>query len=92
MTAFRARRVTVAPGEARPYDAGEWHDALVLLARGVVELEGVSGARRTFRRGAVLHLDAVPLRALRNPGDEPALLIAVSRADPPRRDSKEIPT
>ena len=37
------------------------------------------GARGRFARGAVLSLSALPLRALRNAGAEPAVLVALSR-------------
>ena len=44
-----------------------------------LELRGVSGARSSFGRGDLLYLQGVPLRALHNPGSEPAVLVAVSR-------------
>ncbi len=73
------RVVAVAPGDVRPYDADEWRDALVLVRSGEIELRGVSGACRSFGRGDLLYLQGVPLRALHNPGSEPAVLVAVSR-------------
>ena len=73
------RVVEVAPGADRPYDAAEWHDALVLVRTGRIELRGVSGARRAFGTGDLIYLQGVPLRALHNPGAEPAVLVAVSR-------------
>jgi len=76
---FAVRVVAVPPGLARAYDAAEWRDALVLVARGEIELEGVGGGRKCFRRGAVLSLDGLPLRALHNRGAQPASLVAVSR-------------
>ena len=76
---FAVRVVAVPPGGDRPYDAAEWHDALVLVQHGEIELRGVSGATRSFGRGALLWLDGVPLRVLHNPGAEPAVLLAVSR-------------
>ena len=76
---FEWATVVVAPGEARRFDAAEWRDALVMVREGEIALEGVSGALRMFRRGDVLALADVPLRALRNPGTQPALLVAVSR-------------
>jgi hypothetical protein len=75
--AFRVRTVTVDPD--RPFREVEWADALVLVERGEIELEGVSGARWRFRRGDVLWLSGLPLRALRSSGREPAVLVAVSR-------------
>ena len=44
-------------------------------------LRGVSGASRSFRRGDLLWLANVPLRGLRNPGSEPAVLLAIARAN-----------
>jgi hypothetical protein len=73
------REVAVAPGADRPYDEAEWRDALVLVKAGRIELCGVSGATQAFGRGDLLYLQGVPLRALRNPGTEPAVLVAVSR-------------
>ena len=76
---MRMRVVAVAPGDERPYDEDEWRDALVLVRSGEFELRGVSGATQAFGTGDVLYLEGVPLRALHNPGSEPAVLVAVSR-------------
>jgi hypothetical protein len=51
----------------------------VVVERGRIELEGLSGARRTFERGAALWLAGVPLRALHNHGREPAVMVAFTR-------------
>ena len=77
---FRARVVTVAPGEERTYDAAEWRDSIVAVERGELELECTSGGRRRFERGSVLWLCGLPLRALRSTGRESVLLVAVCRA------------
>jgi hypothetical protein len=77
---FELRTVVVAPGEARRYDAAEWRDAIVAVEAGAIELEGVSGSRRGFRRGDLLALDGVPLRALRNRGTQPAVLVSIARS------------
>ncbi|HEV3477822.1 MAG TPA: hypothetical protein VG144_00075 [Gaiellaceae bacterium] len=76
---FDVRAVGVEPGGHRIYHATEWDDALVVIARGEVELECLSGTRVTFGRGDLLWLAGLPLRALHNPGREPVLLVAVSR-------------
>ena len=76
---FDVLAVSVDVGVDRIYNEAEWGDALVLVARGEVELEDVSGDVRCFGRGAVLCLVGLPLRALRSRGEEPALLVAVSR-------------
>ena len=78
-SAFEVRRVAVAPGGSRAYDEAEWSEALVVVERGRIELEGLSGARRTFERGAALWLAGVPLRALHNHGREPAVMVTFTR-------------
>jgi hypothetical protein len=76
---FRFASVELEPGGTRPYEAGEWAGALVVVARGEVELECRDGGRRRFGRGEALWLSGLPLRALRNPTGEPAVLVAISR-------------
>jgi hypothetical protein len=67
----------LAPGAARTYDPGEWAGALVVLARGRVELEVRDGGDRVvLSRGAIFWLDGLPLRALHNRGEEDAVLLA----------------
>lgn len=80
---LRRRLIVVAPGRRRPYDRAEWRDAIVVVEDGEIDLEctepgGPVGGSHRFRRGAVLWLDGLPLRALYNPGREPAVLAAVS--------------
>jgi hypothetical protein len=76
---FALRVVAVPPGDELAYVAGDWSDAVVVVEHGEVELECLAGGRRAFACGAVLWLAGMPLRALRNPGPEPAVLSAVSR-------------
>jgi hypothetical protein len=78
-SAFVLRAVAVAPGCKRAYDEREWRDAVVVVRRGEVELECLSGTSHRFRRGDLLWLTGLPLRALHNRGREPVLLVAVSR-------------
>jgi hypothetical protein len=77
--AFVLRAVTVAPGSERAYDEREWRDALVVVRRGEIELEWLGGASRRFRRGDLLCLTGLQLRALHNRGGDTVLLVAVSR-------------
>lgn len=77
---FTQRVVALAPGQSHAYVDADWAGAIVLLARGEVELEAVSGARRLFHRGDLLWLPCLPLRALHNPGPDSAVLVAISRA------------
>ncbi len=83
MTATRPRvvlrAIAVAPGCRRVYDEAEWRDAIVLVRRGEIELESLSGTSHRFRRDDLFWLTGLPLRALHNRGREPALLVAVSR-------------
>jgi hypothetical protein len=76
---FERRRVSVAPGTARAYLEADWRGALVLVQKGEIELESVTGERERFRTGNILFLVGLRLRALHNLGKEPALLLAVSR-------------
>jgi hypothetical protein len=76
---FVRRQVVVDPGDRRPYEQAEWDDALVIVKRGEIDLECRAGGRMRFIAGDMLWLTGLPLRALRNPGAEPAVLVAVSR-------------
>lgn len=78
---FRFRVVTVEPGVDRIYTGAEWRDALVVVARGELELQSSDGDSYRFGRGCVLCLDGLPLRALRSRGPAPTVLVAVSRSD-----------
>jgi quercetin dioxygenase-like cupin family protein len=76
---FELRVITIEPGGERAYDDADWRDALVVIERGAVELEGLSGRRYACRRGDVVWLERLPLRVLRNRGRVAAVLAAVSR-------------
>src|SRR3954469_10785033 len=76
---FARRRVVLAPGASRPYEAAEWDDALVIVKRGEIDVECRAGGRMRFVAGDMLWFTGLPLRALRTPGPEPAVLVAVSR-------------
>ena len=78
---FTRRALAVPAGEERVADTAGWGDALVVVERGQVELERRGGTRGRFGRGDILWVSAGSLRALRNPGRELALLVAVFRAD-----------
>ena len=80
--AFRRRVVSIEPGGEVLYEAADWEDALVVVERGELEVEGRCGGRRRFQRGDVLWLAGLPLTILRNPGTEPAQIAAVSRRGP----------
>ena len=76
---FDFRTVEVEIGIDRIYNEAEWRDSLVVVARGEIELESVSGDACRFGCGAVLCLVGLPQHALRSRGGEPAVLVAISR-------------
>lgn len=76
---FERRVVVLAPDQTWVYDHAEWRGAIVVVEHGQIELECLDGSRHRFRGGDILWLDRLPLRALHNPGDTSAVLIAVSR-------------
>ena len=78
-SAFTIRVVVVAPGGERAYDATEWCDALVEVEHGELDVEMRHGDRCRFGSGVVLWLVGLPITRLHNPGDEPTVLVAVSR-------------
>ena len=77
---FECRAVTVEPGGDRIYHDGEWRDALVVIARGEIELEGRDGRRQRLTSGAVFWLAGLPLRRIHNHGAETAHLVTISRS------------
>jgi hypothetical protein len=76
---FERRLIRLSAGCERPYEHSEWEDELVVVVCGAIELEGLSGRRWTFSKGAILWLTDLPLRSLHNSGSETAVLMAVSR-------------
>jgi quercetin dioxygenase-like cupin family protein len=76
---FEVRAVALEPGGDRIYNESEWRDAMVVVARGEIELEYQNSRRHRFERGDVLWLCRLPLRALHNRGTEDVVLVAVSR-------------
>ena len=77
--AFTRRELVLDPGARRAYDETEWHDALVVVKRGELDVECRAGARMRFVAGDMLWLTGLPLRALTNEGLEPVVLVSVSR-------------
>jgi hypothetical protein len=85
--AFELRVLALPSGCERLYDGAQWRDAIAVVERGEIELEGSSGSRFRFGRGDVLWLTGLPLRALCNRGREPAVLVAVSRRGEQKHDA-----
>jgi glyoxylate utilization-related uncharacterized protein len=76
---FVMRVVTVPVGSAVAYVEEEWRGAIVVVERGEVELEAVDGERHRFGPGDLIWLEGVRLRVLRNAGEQPLRLKAISR-------------
>ena len=76
---FVRRLVMVPPQQPLLYDPADWRDAIVIVNRGKLEIECLGGTRQHFGPGAVICLEDVPLRAIRSAGEEPVVLVAISR-------------
>ena len=87
---FERRLIRLPARAERAYEAVEWEDELVVVVCGSVELEGLCGSRWRFEKGAIFWLQEQPLRALHNPADQPAILMAVSRPMSSRKASRPI--
>jgi len=81
LPASLVRRVVTIPvgGELAP---GSWHDEIVALEEGGIELHLPCGRRLALDAGAVLWLDGVPYAAIRCTSAVPAVLVAIRRAEP----------
>ena len=67
------------PARSVPFDPADWRDAIVLVQGGPLALGCQAGGWRRFEAGAVLCLDGLALRVLRNPGPAAIRVVAVSR-------------
>ena len=70
--------IDLAPGQELLLDAAAWREAILFVTAGEIEVQCGSGQRRRFAREAILCV-APTVRLLRNGGNEPARLIAISR-------------
>ena len=77
---FQRREVVVAAGDRLEVVEAEWRGALVVVARGEIDLCRAGGERRRFGSGSVLFLAGLGLHTLHNPGVEDAVLVAHSRS------------
>lgn len=76
---FDQRRLLLERSSVRRYDAREWCEVLVVVERGVLELEWFEGARLCFEPGDTLCLSGLALRALRSAGPGPTVLLLLCR-------------
>ena len=79
---FRLRTVILQPRDAIDFVAADWASTLVVVERGALEIECRSGATASFGEGAVLSFHGVTPRRLRNAGEIPLVLSALSRNCP----------
>jgi hypothetical protein len=85
---FERKVVVIRPGARRAYRHRDWKGAIVSIDSGeiLIEREGQPSCR--FGPGALLSLDGMSSIAIRNPGPEPAVLIALRRRPQPRTETK----
>jgi quercetin dioxygenase-like cupin family protein len=81
---FAVDVLVLGPGCVQPYHAADWHDVLVEIEDGHIELELHSGARHTLSAGDLLWLCDVPARALHNCQPELAVIVRLSRSSSQR--------
>jgi len=77
--AFVKCTVMLGPGRSIAYNEAAWHDAIVFVTEGQVELEWRCGRVQRFSRGDILCLAHLPLRTVRSNGPLGARLVAISR-------------
>jgi hypothetical protein len=84
---FRRRVLVLKPGARRAYRPAEWQNAIVMVERGVIQLECRGQTPRGFGPGDLLCFEGLQLDTIRNHGLVPAVLIAVSKVQHKRRKS-----
>lgn len=77
---LRLRTVILQPGDALEFRPEDWLATLAVVERGELEVECRSGQLARFGAGSVLAFTGLSLRYLRNAGDAPLVLSALSRA------------
>jgi hypothetical protein len=80
---FTRSVVTIDVGGSLSCGSATWRDALVIVARGAIDVETSDGTRMRFLAGAVLTVADLPLSRLHNGGTEAAELVTVRRSHPP---------
>lgn len=73
------RRVLIQPEAPRAFEPAEWRQALVVVERGMLELEWRDGNRLQFGVGDTLCMQDLGLTVLRAVGIRPTLLLVVRR-------------
>jgi hypothetical protein len=76
---FERWRVSIPAGISRGTSPDEWHDAVVLVERGTLEVVCRGGASARFGTGSLLALGWLPVDALGSVGPREVRLLAVRR-------------
>ena len=76
---FVRRVIDIAPLAELDYEPSSWHDAIVFVRAGTIEIECVEGEHARFHDGDIICLAPFSVRAVRNPYVEPVHLLVVSR-------------
>lgn len=77
--AFEISQLIILPGSQAEFGAGAWQGSLVVVEQGEIEVEGMHGTHRCFGAGAVVCLEGIAIRALRNRGSVVTVLSKVTR-------------
>jgi hypothetical protein len=83
--AFTRSLVTIPVGGSMPCAGVLSDDALLIVGRGVLEVETSDGSRTRFSTGAVLAVPELPAGRLHNSGPGPVHLVAVRRSSAARQ-------
>jgi hypothetical protein len=76
---FERRTVTNGPGDELAAGDASWHDEIVSVEAGALEVAATDGVVVRLAMGAMLFLDGMAHVTLRNPGPEPTVLAAIRR-------------
>jgi len=76
---FERHVVTISEGGELAYVEEEWHDTLIVVTAGEVEVVCAAGGRRRFSSGDLLWFDGLDVRTLRNVGCEALIVAGVRR-------------
>ena len=72
-------------GAETAYRPDDWKDSIIEIEAGAVEIETRDGEAVEFRAGDVFWLAGLPVLALHNRGDVPAVLVTATRRRAPQR-------
>lgn len=78
---FRISMLTLQPADAITCCLADWTGRLIVVERGVLELECGGGARTRFPAGAVVGFSSVRPRRIRNAGDTVLVVSVLSPGD-----------